>query len=47
VLSRYTQPDPDQALLLQRLHLALPDQPPPKISAPAEAALAAPAPALV
>jgi hypothetical protein len=47
VLSRYTQPDRDQALLLQRLHLALPDQPPPKISAPAEAALAAPAPALV
>jgi len=47
VLSRYTQPDRDQALLLQRLHLALPDQPPPKISALAQTTLAAPAPALV
>jgi hypothetical protein len=47
VLSRYTQPDRDQALLLQRLNLSLPDQPPPKISAPAEATVAAPAPALV
>lgn len=33
VLSRYTQPDADQKLLLQRLKLRLPDQPPPKISA--------------
>ena len=47
VLSRYTQPDRDQALLLQRLHLSLPDQPPPKISAPVEADLEFPAPALV
>jgi len=37
VLPRYTQPDRDQMLLLQRLRLALPDQPPPRISAPAEA----------
>jgi transposase len=32
ILSRYTQPEPDHQLLLQRLHLALPAQPPPKIS---------------
>jgi hypothetical protein len=32
VLSRYTQPEPDHQLLLQRLHLTLPAQPPPKIS---------------
>ena len=32
VLSRYTQPEPDHELLLQRLHLTLPPQPPPKIS---------------
>jgi hypothetical protein len=29
VLSRYTQPDRDQTLLLQRLHLTLPEQPRP------------------
>jgi hypothetical protein len=34
VLSRYTQPEPDHQLLLQRLHLTLPAQPPPKISQP-------------
>ena len=33
VLSRYTQPDKDQQLLLQRLKLALPAQPPPRITA--------------
>ena len=33
VLSRYTQPDPDQQLLLRRLGLHLPTQPPPKIYA--------------
>jgi len=37
VLSRYTQPDRDQTLLLQRLHLTLPEQPPPKLSAVAAA----------
>ncbi|HDR46595.1 MAG TPA: IS1634 family transposase [Geoalkalibacter subterraneus] len=31
VLSRYTQPEPEQKLLLQRLQLRLPDQPPPRI----------------
>ncbi len=33
VLPRYTQPDPDQQLLLQRLKLTLPQQPPPRIRA--------------
>ena len=33
VLSRYTHPDQDQRLLLQRLKLTLPSQPPPRISA--------------
>ena len=33
VLSRYTQPERDVQLLLQRLKLSLPPQPPPKISA--------------
>ena len=33
VLSRYTQPDKDQQLLLQQLKLTLPPQPPPRISA--------------
>jgi hypothetical protein len=41
VLSRYTQPDRDQTLLLQRLHLTLPEQPPPKLSAVAAADRAA------
>ncbi|WP_139557291.1 IS1634 family transposase [Methylotetracoccus oryzae] len=31
ILPRYTQPDPDQQLLLQRLKLVLPQQPPPRI----------------
>ena len=35
ILSRYTEPDVDQKLLLQRLSLALPPQPPPRIAAPA------------
>ena len=30
--SRYTEPDNDQKLLLERLHLTLPPQPPPKIT---------------
>ena len=32
ILSRYTEPEPDQALLLQRLKMSLPDQPPPRIT---------------
>ena len=31
VMPRYTQPDPDQQLLLPRLKLALPPQPPPRL----------------
>ena len=31
ILSRYTEPESDQALLLQMLKLRLPGQPPPKI----------------
>ncbi len=33
VLSRQTQPDQDQKLLLQEMKLELPEQPPPKITA--------------
>src|SRR5258706_12402489 len=33
ILTRYTQPEPDQRLLLERLKLNLPEQPPPKITA--------------
>jgi hypothetical protein len=33
VLSRYTEPEVDQAILLQRLKMALPDQPPPRVIA--------------
>jgi hypothetical protein len=32
-LTRYTQPEPELDLLLERLRLTLPAQPPPKISA--------------
>ena len=32
ILSRYTEPKPDQALLLQRLKISVPDQPPPRIT---------------
>src|ERR1700723_3479113 len=32
-LTRYTQPEPELTLLLERLRLELPDQPPPKITA--------------
>jgi transposase len=35
VLPRYTQPDPDQRLLLAQLKLVLPNQPPPRIGASA------------
>jgi hypothetical protein len=42
VMPRYTQPEPEQQLLLDRLKLSLPPQPPPKLRArsaefPAEA----------
>jgi transposase len=33
ILSRYTQPTPDQQLILERLQLTLPPQPPPRITA--------------
>ena len=32
-LTRYTEPEPELKLLLERLQLELPDQPPPKITA--------------
>jgi hypothetical protein len=32
ILRRYTHPQPDQKILLEQLNLALPDQPPPRIS---------------
>lgn len=36
ILSRYTQPEPEQNILLDQLRLGLPPQPPPRISATAE-----------
>ena len=33
ILTRYTQPEADQQILLQKLKLKLPEQPPPKITA--------------
>jgi hypothetical protein len=33
IMPRYTQPEPDQALMLHQLHLSLPAQPPPRIKA--------------
>ncbi len=33
VLSRYTEPEADQAMLLQRLKMSLPAQPPPRVTA--------------
>jgi len=38
ILSRYTEPNNDQKLLLRQLDLTLPSQPPPRITAPAPAA---------
>ena len=32
-LSRYTEPEADQAILLQRLKMSLPAQPPPRVTA--------------
>jgi hypothetical protein len=37
-LTRYTQPEPDLKLLLDRLKLTLPAQPPPKITSAQAAA---------
>jgi hypothetical protein len=34
ILTRSTQPEPEQRLLLEKLRLKLPEQPPPKITAP-------------
>jgi hypothetical protein len=34
VLARYTEPEPDQAVLLQQMKLHLPAQPPPRIATP-------------
>jgi transposase len=39
ILTRYTQPERDLQLLLDKLHLILPDQPPPRITAAQAAAL--------
>jgi len=33
ILTRYTQPEPDQQMLLEKLKLQLPEQPPPRITA--------------
>jgi len=38
VMPRYTEPNPEQALLLHQLHLVLPQQPPPRITATASSA---------
>jgi len=38
ILSRYTQPEKDQELLLHELKMKLPEQPPPKIRAPGQRA---------
>jgi len=38
IMPRYTQPEPDQSLVLHQLNLVLPSQPPPRIKAPQEAA---------
>ena len=37
IMSRHTQPEKDLQLLLDQMKLTLPDQPPPKITAPAQA----------
>ena len=38
IMPRYTQPEPDQSLMLHQLNLALPSQPPPRIKAQQKAA---------
>ncbi len=42
IMPRYTQPEPDQSLLLHQLNLSLPTQPPPRIKAQEETAQAVP-----
>jgi Transposase DDE domain len=42
IMPRYTQPEPDQMLLLHRLRLSLPPQPPPRIKPSEQAAAATP-----
>jgi transposase len=42
IMPRYTQPEPDQSLLLHQLHLSLPTQPPPRLKAQDETAPAVP-----
>ncbi|MBI4757290.1 MAG: hypothetical protein HY778_18160 [Betaproteobacteria bacterium] len=42
ILSRYTEPDTDQKILLEQLKLLLPPQPPPRITAPSTPPLSAP-----
>jgi hypothetical protein len=37
-MPRYTQPEPDQSLMLHQLNLSLPSQPPPRIKAQKEPA---------
>ncbi|ESQ13708.1 MAG: hypothetical protein N838_33315 [Thiohalocapsa sp. PB-PSB1] len=36
IITRYTEPDKDQKLLLQQLRMTLPEQPPPRISSAAD-----------
>ena len=38
IMPRYTEPTPEQALLLHQLKLVLPQQPPPRITTPASSA---------
>jgi transposase len=40
ILSRYTEPEPEQQLLLERLRLRLPEQPPPRITSHLQAQIA-------
>ena len=39
LMPRYTEPEPEQAILLHQLKLALPKQPPPRLSAPSSASI--------
>ena len=41
IMPRYTQPEPEQMLLLHRLHLSLPPQPPPRLKSWEQTAAAA------
>jgi hypothetical protein len=38
IMPRYTQPEPDQALMLHQFNLSLPSQPPPRLKAQEEPA---------